>query len=469
MQHITSYFSTSIKKWLHFVVDSKYLYKKGFISIFLDGYDEIKYIKRTEFNDSINNLINFSDNKNIFITSRFDTEIERLSFLTKYQIKPLTVEEYPNFIRCILKNNLNEAHLIIKKLKESIEFNADILTTPLLISWFIMVFRGGKTIPKTKIGFYKELFRTILSTHDGDKGSFYRERKSNLSDEQLEEVLGAFCYLIKNDSVSDMDKERVIHYIKLAINHSNVGNVSPNDYLTDLTKVTCLLVKDGFKYGFIHESVASYFSARFIKNTIEENSNKFYLKADSNWEKWGEELNFLYYIDKYRFHKFMIIPSISQLSEESEEEIFKNKKISVLKKQSIRSIFNDSILSVVLVENKNFIISGFYKPTLSFTCHFIFNGGHYNHCETDKLIHDFIVQSYKGSDFFKEELTSMVKDQDKLKTYYYEFMDVLAKASHIQLFNKFITIKVISKMNQTLKESFDILSKEKSKGDIFSD
>jgi len=355
-----------------------FLFSRGYITLFLDGYDEIQFDKRDSFNVEITNVINKVSGRKVFITSRHDTEIERLPGIVGYEIEPLGKDDHPKFIKKII-NDEAETINIIKKIGEAREFDPTVLDTPLLLTWFIMVYKVRRKIPKTKIGFYEELFKTILSRHDGIKGSLDRPSKSGLTDDEIEMILHAFCYVTSKNDESDFDEKNIIDRITQAINIVKIKNVKAAEFLYDLTHITCLLVKDGMTYSFIHDSIQSYFSACFVKETNDENASKFYKNSNMKWRQWGDELNFLFYLDRYRFHKYMIMPSIVELSGTEAEVIADRKKLDSLGFDVIKRIYSNACVLYVPIEDGEFrYFSSFYLPTVSFTCHFIFNGGDYN-------------------------------------------------------------------------------------------
>ncbi|NOX09274.1 MAG: NACHT domain-containing protein, partial [Gammaproteobacteria bacterium] len=189
-----------------------FLLGKGHISIFLDGYDEIQFDKRKLFDEEITKIINSSPNNKIFITSRYDTEIERLPGITGYDILEFTTDDHGHFIRKIIKDK-EKANAIMRKISEAEEFDPTVLDTPLLLTWFLMVYKVKRKIPKTKIGFYEELFKAILSRHDGTKDSLDRPSKSRLTDDEIEKVLHAFCYITSQANVSDFEEKTILKYI----------------------------------------------------------------------------------------------------------------------------------------------------------------------------------------------------------------------------------------------------------------
>ncbi len=216
------------------------------------------------------------------------------------------------FVKKILSDS-NVSQQIITKVNESEEFDFSVLDTPLMISWFILVYKRRLKIPKTRLGFYEDLFSVILSRHDGLKDSYNRPSRTRLTDDEIKTVFSALCFVSRKDQKRVFSEQEIVDYIRQALNISEFKSVKRENYLYDLTHVTCLIKKDGIEYEFIHESITQYFSSLFLKNQVESNAKKFYLNRVGDWRKYEGELGFLYHIDKMRFLTYFYIPSLIKM------------------------------------------------------------------------------------------------------------------------------------------------------------
>lgn len=446
----------------------KFLLAKGHISIFLDGYDEIQFEKRNEFDSQIRYLINVSPQKKVFVTSRFDTQIERVPSIVGYEIVPFNSDDHAKFIRKIIDDEA-ETNVIMKKIYEAREFDPTVLDTPLLLTWFVMVYKVRRKIPKTKIGFYEELFRTILSRHDGIKGSLDRPSKSKLTDDDIEKVLHVFCYITSKENISDFEEGDILKYITKSLNVLKMYSVKADDYLYDLTHITCLLVRDGMSYGFIHDSIQSYFSACFIKSTNEENSKIFYKKANRDWRDWADELNFLYYLDEYRFNKFMIFPSLSEMLSVKEGDLFKDREVNNLSCDLLKVIYENSVI-VFLPDGEGIkYIATYFLPRNSYTCHHVFNDREYAVMSlTDKFMSIYIFDKITNDMEFKKNVESMaVSKINGKKSIYLSLFKTLNSNSMVTDFCDKIREHTIGLFNNKINSSAEIISAEEIKGGLF--
>jgi hypothetical protein len=88
-------------------------------------------------------------------------------------------------------------------------------------------------------------------------------------------------------------------------------------------KITCLLVKDGEEYCFIHKSVQEYYAAAFITRKPDVVVQDIYRKLSEGrgYEMWAQELRFLSEIDPYRYNKYGLIPTLSKFVNITQKEL----------------------------------------------------------------------------------------------------------------------------------------------------
>jgi len=87
-------------------------------------------------------------------------------------------------------------------------------------------------------------------------------------------------------------------------------NCDSSAFIQDITKVSNLMIEEGYKYHFIHKSVQEFHAANYIKSRPEEAAIKFYSTMINAYYEWRQEINFLQQIDSYRYAKYLFTPSI---------------------------------------------------------------------------------------------------------------------------------------------------------------
>ena len=322
----------------------KFLLLNGFLSVFIDGFDEVKFESRVGWVNEIESLHNSYPAARVLITSRPDTEIHQSHIPKIYSLKPLDDHDHPGFIRCLVNEKEDQAALISKITDAESEIRS-LLKTPLLMTLFVSVYQNKRKLPRYYSEFFDELFSAIMSRHDGIKSAYDRPNRTGLSDKKLRACLDALCYQTRKSGETVFTEGQLIEISDLVLKIVDCSSVQSKDFIYDLKNITCLLQKEGVEYKFIHDSVQEYFAASFVKGQ-EEQKVRFYEKYLDDWHGWSPELNFLRYIDEFSFKKYFLIPSIKKVCEVDGLELLS------IKKSACRSIISSTLLMLNKQENK---------------------------------------------------------------------------------------------------------------------
>ena len=186
----------------------------------------------------------------------------------------------------------------------------ELVKTPLLATLLAISYKSAQKIPLEFSEFYDQLFQILLIRHDGAKLGWHRERKSKLTDEEMQRIFEAVCFNSRKKNSIDFTRNDFLDLTKKAIDTTLI-NCREADYLSDIKKITCLVVSEAQGYSFIHASVPEFFSAKYIKSLNEKKVIDFYGKIISGrWKKWRPEIYFLEQIDNFRFIKYFQTPDI---------------------------------------------------------------------------------------------------------------------------------------------------------------
>nr|WP_075519039.1 NACHT domain-containing protein [Moritella viscosa]SHO17672.1 NTPase (NACHT family)-like protein [Moritella viscosa] len=171
----------------------KHLLSQGGITLFLDGFDEVKHEKRSHWVTEIEDLYTLYPQTRIFVTTRPDTEVHHRHLFINNELSPLEEKDRPNFIKKLVKNKGDQTALITKLSNATNGVN-DLLKTPLLMALFVSVYRDRRKLPNSNSEFFDELFSTILSRHDGLKAAYDRPSKCGFTDKELKSALQSLAY-----------------------------------------------------------------------------------------------------------------------------------------------------------------------------------------------------------------------------------------------------------------------------------
>lgn len=429
------------------------LLTNSWISLMYDGFDEIPLEHRNDFNDSLKNLCNRYPNTKVIVTSREGTEISINPTFKSFNICRLTTNDIAPFIKEIIPDSSIHSP-ILAKIKESKDFDYEVLDTPLLVTWFIIVYNKRLKIPKTKLGFYEDLFVAILTRHDGMKESHNRATKSKLSDDDIKKVFCTLCFLARESESKALSRSKILEIIRRSLNICGFQDVKNGDYLHDLIQVTCLVRSDGVDYNFIHESIAQYFSACFVKDAIENNAARFYENRVNDWKQREGELSFLKDIDEIRYLKYFYIPSINHFMKQDKESI-----ADKIFDQSIAGYFtfnqNIRLLTVALKNSEYFVFRDLSESDYQI-----------KRIAVETISEIYSALEYKAQSQIKATiLNSSIRISDFR---YIETYDLLRKMKKIDHFNEIIGSSIINRIKEKKNKATERIELEVKKEDLFA-
>jgi hypothetical protein len=248
---------------------------------FLDGYDEINSDIKAQTTKDIDSFVTKYPANKYVITSRPYTNIDLLPLFTNFHVCDLDDNEIALFVKKQIPSDEKElAEKIIQAINKSENIGyKSFLSNPLLLSMFILTFQSYSDIPQKRSEFYSQVFDTLFSVHDSmSKLAYVRERLSQLSKDQFEEILRLFSFI-------SFFEEKFIFpptYLneKLTLIKSKKKNLSFDTemFIQDLQVAIGILNKEGLDYTFPHRSLQEYFGAAYIEKLGNENKKSLYLK-----------------------------------------------------------------------------------------------------------------------------------------------------------------------------------------------
>ncbi len=395
----------------------KNLMQNGFVSLFLDGYDEIKYENRSFWIDEFESIIASYTKVKLLITCRPNTDIHQIASLNSFELNPLTDSDRPDFIRKLVPDEEDQVALITK-LSSADKGVKDLLSTPLLMVLFVDVYNSRRKLPNTYSEFFDELFSTILSRHDGLKAAYDRPAKSGFTDKELKLGLESLSYLSRKSNLRQMSESQLSSLAIQSLNTAKLPSAKSKEFLSDIKNITCILKKDGLEYRFIHDSVQEFYSASFVREQ-EETKEQFYSKYLHNWGSWSPELNFLKYIDEFAFNKYFVIPSVESAFVRAQGNV-SNINLAVFEESLLESrcVFygekDGTGLKILTIESsilqENWVVSEFFSI-----------GDEVNNNVYAKKVNDFVENELSSLSDIKGYMTRSSIEFKRLNSEKYDF------------------------------------------------
>lgn len=295
----------------------EFVFTSGKFVVFLDAFDELESSIEKDVISEIEHLSKKYEKTRIIITTRPWSSIQKSSGFKVLKISKLTKTDYASFLQKLgIETELSQG--IRLAINESPSNIADLITTPLMLILVVIAYRSNKKIPGNMPDFFDLLFRCVISGHDDAKGILQRNFDSSLTEVQIQELFEAFCFLCthknKIRSISTKDFDEIYSE---ATKRVNFTPCDPSLFRKDICKVACLIVADGYdNWSFLHQSVVDYYSASFVKKSIEKFSKRFYEEIAPEKQKWHEVLDFLQLIDTYRFYLYFSRKELNECVDE---------------------------------------------------------------------------------------------------------------------------------------------------------
>lgn len=305
------------------------------IVLMLDGFDEVPQEKRSKTIRNLESLIRSYSPHKIFVTSRPNTELEYFPVFDRARIDLLSGANAKRMIEhlCIDKSRAKQ---INSKISKKIE---GVLVTPLLVTLLLFSYNSGEDIPDALPDFYQKLFYVLIKQHDFSKTDYSRPRKTKLGDNDLQKVFSALCYGTYNEGKTAFGRLNLMQYAERALDLCDLKKTSQDDLIEDIVNITNLILIDGLEYEFIHKSIQEYYAACFLYSRSETVRVSLYQRSHSYsfYLKWASVINFLSYIDRYNYVKYLALPLM--------DAVFEKEGSNLIKQAYIEEILDKSFLS----------------------------------------------------------------------------------------------------------------------------
>lgn len=431
----------------------------------LDGFDEINFEIKEKLIREIDEFIDINTSNFFLFSSRPGTTLENFPRLKTFNVNALRKIEINSFIEVQLKS-LNDTELIIK-LKDTIDdisssYYVEYLSSPLLLSMYILTYKNYPELPRSKNKFYWNVFDTLCTKHDSitKKGGYLHQRKSKIQNEDFEAILKAFCYISLFECKYNFDKEYIVNKLKFVRDRLRIS-FDIEDLLYDLKVSISILIEEGMLYKFPHRTMQDYFAALFIKDLNDVAKKEVYAEKIKAKLIISSNLSFLELcqeLDIEAYYEFFLLPNMEEFCEKfrkSENE------------DNICNIFKDAMEQYEFEYHEDEETYSLLSVTRSdsFFCEFIslFDMDYLDIC----FIHLSIWNSHKDSILYKLQDLGYLeytteKDVFLLRVnripagYIWEFINFFDIRMNIEEFYKFMVEK-----EKYLKEEIDTLKKNK--------
>lgn len=317
---LENFMRKSIKSWLKIDNDKliAHLLKEGKIIFFFDGFDEIEIPKMEKTVREFEKISKKYEKLDFIVSSRPEESIDKSTIFKKFLIKKLDLNDQLKIIKKLVKDYLIQENLV-KSLSSASDDIKNILVTPLMVNFYVYLYKSDQIISEDLKLFYDKLFDLVLRKHDGTKLLYKREYATKLSTEKLQNAFECLCYLCCKRETFFFGEYVFRELVEKTIKF-NKFNCSIDNLIRDFTTGICFIGREGQSYAFMHTSIPDFFSAKFISKN--KDIDGLFDDLKNNYKKYENVLNYLKKIDEKCFY----INYIDTILEES-YDFFKSKEI----------------------------------------------------------------------------------------------------------------------------------------------
>ena len=286
-----------------------------------DGYDEISFDKKDSITRNLEDFVDLYPQNYYLLTSRPGAGAENLERFENFFVKGLSGSQVLEFIDKQLSiENTDENKELSAKIKEVLSeakgtAYMKYMSSPLLLSMFILTFNEHPELPQKKSSFYYNVFDTLHSKHDAKSksGGYQHEKKTKLSEDDIRKVLEAYCFVSYLQSVFEFSPQYIHITITKMLKSLNLS-FDVDDLIYDLSVSVSLWVQDGTSYTFPHRSLQEFFAASYIANSREDIKATIYgdrlkkiknVESQNFWELCEE-------LDESCFTQYFLIPTMEE-------------------------------------------------------------------------------------------------------------------------------------------------------------
>ncbi len=294
--------------------------KRGGVTFFLDGFDEVSIRDREAVMKDIKRVIEEFPKNHYVISSRPENALAAFAGFHRFKIEPLQKHESFLLIKKYDNNGPHSEQLIKRLGTNELSNVVEFLKNPLLTTLLYRCYEYKSQIPLRKPAFYRQVYDALYDWHDATKDGYNtREKTSRLDLDNFHRVLRALGFITILTGKVEGDADEFLGWIRQAKTYCKELQFSESNFLEDATKAVPVLCKEGNSYKWSHKSLAEYFCAQFIVSDLKADQGRVLKAIAGNraLQSFQNVLDLLYDMDAEVFRRHFVEPLSSLLKQRS--------------------------------------------------------------------------------------------------------------------------------------------------------
>ena len=287
--------------------------------LLLDGLDEIQSSIRNSFDQDLEAFIKSYFGNTIIMTSRPVYSFISYSKFSLFDIQALTKKQALELVQKLEFWDLPAKNSFLEALDKHLYYShRQFASNPLLLTIMLMTYSSFGEVPAKMHVFYSKAYETMARLHDASKGSFKRPLNTDLTPEEFAKYFAQFCARTYKDEKLEFDSMSFSLYMsKVLKKAASVAHhdITPRDFLMDLTNNLCIMYREGEKYYFIHRSFQEYFAALHFASEYDAKLTKvgFFFETMKNRFYADRTFDMLYDMIPEKTERFIFLPFLEGL------------------------------------------------------------------------------------------------------------------------------------------------------------
>lgn len=256
-----------------------YSLRQGKYLFLLDGLDEVKESMFVETIRAIEDFLKKYPENACVMTSRPKPGFVTPEIFTVVESMPLDVEQAAELAGKLWEKDEKTVEFC-RQLKDGLfEKHESFAENPLLLSMLFLTFMRNSSLPEHLAEFYEKAYEALYSAHDtNNKGYYARDFKSGLNESQFKTVFARFCFQTLFKEEYSFTEAEILDELQKSLRKLGFHETFPTDYLFDLRRAVCMIVKEGLTYRFSHRSFQTYFAAYYTASMPDERQKQWFDK-----------------------------------------------------------------------------------------------------------------------------------------------------------------------------------------------